>query len=1071
MICSVVMYKDEIRKRKISPEYPDSIILLAIGLELYNIWNSGENVWHNAERWEDRFAAAKSLVKDKGIMLKGWKLSIREEEDRFAVIIETEGSGEVYAEADVEEVYRRLFTGICIERKDGYSLLPAHQAEKREKANSTAAFIKAKCLHESLFKADPDRDGRTALIWYEGDIRQKMDYKALRNQVLRVVHMLKQHGVKMEDKVAVMLPKGRDQILAVLGILSAGAVYVPISFDQPADRVRDILEIGEIPYLLAQEKSCQLEEKTEVILFKEHEEYSPDTEPRLLSPDNAAYVIFTSGSTGKPKGVVVSHESAFNTIEDINRRFSVTGEDCVLAVSELSFDLSVYDLFGMLNCGGCIVIPDEKDKKEPHMWFRYITENAVSVWNSVPTLYEMLLTVIEQQKKEVSLKKVFLSGDWVMPDAYSRTLSFTSACRVIAMGGATEAAIWSNYFDMEAMGEGCEAVPYGKPLANQKLRVVDYKGRDCPDYVPGELWIGGKGVALGYLNQPELTKERFLRLEGEKWYRTGDKARYNGDGTVEFLGRMDHQVKISGFRIELGEIENVLKRLEYIRDAVVSVDKEAKKSLTASIVPRFGGENQKTELLNEGLYESCDKDREERNRAVEKCILMLLLSEGVPQNMQEHMQRYELKAAVECIFDWLEKRRVISRHGDGFSEGARWREVSEGSQDKTALAGEILRERDTVIAVLTGKQPINDLLGISAFNPEKLLASSEIIHRYMDYMERYFSDEGKGIGIALRKRIGFLNIRSGYLLKGLIEKLREKYDIVLFDQSLGMLELAKEALGVGKGLQFRQLAGNYIDGGLAEAFDYIVAVNSLHQYQDCHAGLQTADMLLKKDGIFLGMEYTDMEAMALISSAILENGFEKYWSKRSKKYSPFLKAEEWKKAFERTNFERSLIRNYAAGAFIIFEAYKGGCGAGLAEADIRQYMKAKLPEYMQPGAYYYFREFPLNSNGKTDRKKVNPGRRKALHNAEGKRTLTATEKKVSDLWSRVMGIEGAGREGDFFEMGGDSLIATRFIHSVMNEFNIELKLGEIFDKPKLHEMSKLIEEKTEELKELVEGEI
>ena len=248
-----------------------------------------------------------------------------------------------------------------------------------------------------------------------------------------------------------------------------------------------------------------------------------------------AYVIYTSGSTGEPKGVMVTHAAAVNTIWDINDKFGVSNSDYGLALSNLAFDLSVYDIFGMLAVGGTIVMPREEKVRDPEEWVRLVEENKVTVWNSVPQFMEMLLLYMEINKVEPkrisSIRLVLLSGDKIENHLPERIRNMIPGVRVICMGGATEAAIWSNYYEPAVIEEDWNSIPYGYPLANQQYFVLNQEFLECPNYVDGELCIGGAGLALGYINDEEMTKSKFMTMDeyGGKIYRTGDRGKYDKD--------------------------------------------------------------------------------------------------------------------------------------------------------------------------------------------------------------------------------------------------------------------------------------------------------------------------------------------------------------------------------------------------------------------------------------------------------------------------------------------------------------------------------------------------------------
>src|SRR5262249_31449308 len=264
-----------------------------------------------------------------------------------------------------------------------------------------------------------------------------------------------------------------------------------------------------------------------------------------------AYVIYTSGSTGAPKGVMIEHRAAVNTIVDVNRRFGVNSQDRVLAVSSLSFDLSVYDIFGTLAAGGSIGMPDAESGRDGGHWLEMMREHRVTVWNSVPALMQMVVEYVkglgEEERKEVGerLRLVMLSGDWIGVNLPDEVKKMASGAEVISLGGATEASIWSIYYRIGEVREEWKSIPYGRPLSNQRWEVLNDRMERCPVWVAGQLYIGGEGLARGYWGDEEKTGKSFIRHpeSGERLYRTGDLGRYLEDGEIEFLGREDQQVK------------------------------------------------------------------------------------------------------------------------------------------------------------------------------------------------------------------------------------------------------------------------------------------------------------------------------------------------------------------------------------------------------------------------------------------------------------------------------------------------------------------------------------------------
>ncbi|MFD2670653.1 amino acid adenylation domain-containing protein [Marinicrinis sediminis] len=312
-----------------------------------------------------------------------------------------------------------------------------------------------------------------------------------------------------------------------------------------------------------------------------------------------AYCIFTSGSTGKPKGVIVQHRPVMNLLAWAERQFAFDSRDCVLFITSLCFDLSVFDLFGMLSFGGSIRMVKEEEIREPQRLLDILYEEPITFWDSAPAALQQLVPFMESERCRASrriskLRLVFLSGDWIpltLPEALKQTFD---GVQVVSLGGATEATVWSNFYPIDKVSPDWASIPYGRPIQNARYYILNTRMEPCPVHVPGELYIGGECLAAGYTDV-ELTKERFVpdpfgtvpdsfatkvtdpqavagahsEAGSSVMYRTGDLARWGADGNIEFLGRMDHQVKIRGYRIELGEIQAQLMKHDRMKWALV----------------------------------------------------------------------------------------------------------------------------------------------------------------------------------------------------------------------------------------------------------------------------------------------------------------------------------------------------------------------------------------------------------------------------------------------------------------------------------------------------------------------
>lgn len=466
--------------------------------------------------------------------------------------------------------------------------LPRDQARVRAAVNATDGPVTGRCLHQGFFEHAVRTPDASAVVWGCGEGAGSWTYEELAASVLAVAGALHAHGVRPGDAVAVQLTKGREQILAALGVLAAGATYVPIGFDQPPARRAKIIETARVTAALTH-GGADIGTQIPSLSIDSAAGFAQPL-PTPVCPDTAdiAYLLFTSGSTGAPKGVEVSHRAAMNTIDALNEWFAVDGDDCALALSALEFDLSVYDIFGMFSVGASVLAVDAEQRESATVWVELLRQHRVSILNCVPSLLDMILEAGGGQLGD-SLRAVILGGDWVGADLARRMARQVPGCRFAGLGGATETAIHSTICEVSCDPPAdWSTVPFGVPLRNVRCRVVSPSGRDCPDWVPGELWVGGAGVATGYRNDPDRSAQRFVDYDGMRWYRTGDIARYWPDGTVEFLGRADNQVQIRGHRVELGEVEAALRSVTGVRHAVAVVVGANAPRLVAAVVGDVG---------------------------------------------------------------------------------------------------------------------------------------------------------------------------------------------------------------------------------------------------------------------------------------------------------------------------------------------------------------------------------------------------------------------------------------------------------------------------------------------------
>lgn len=884
-----------------------------------------------------------------------------------------------------------------------------------------------------MFRTASETPDAVAVIYEENGNICRMTYGELAEKALELAGQLHEAGLKKGDLAAVRMPRGTGQIISIYAILALGAAYVPINVRHPAGRVENICKKGNINIIIT-----DMDDTDDLDLKKVSisDNAKPLKEEIVYDEDALAYVIFTSGSTGEPKGVMIKHSAAMNTINDVNERFSIGENDTAINLSEIDFDLSVYDMFGIINAGGKLLLLNESDRRDPKKWLSLTVENNVTVWNSVPAIYEMLMAVAEGKNIRLPLKRVMLSGDWIPLELPALTKQFCDDAMFISLGGATEASIWSNYYIVEKMDEKWRSIPYGKALADQELMVVDNDGNEAEIGVEGELHIGGKGVAEGYLQDDELTKAAFYTKNGQRWYKTGDLAMKGEDGNYFILGRIDHQVKINGYRIELGEIENSINNIDGTEQSVVMVSGSKKILAAYSLKKTHPTECSISSVEINGISEADKSQRREYAAGVMMDIM------GLNDGEQHSVSDYS--SCSQAYISWLgllEKEGYISVEND-IIKTLRTAELSENDAEKTVLLKD----------VFYGKVPLERILESDEFAPEKLVIKA----KETEYLLKNILSESISDGT----KIAVLDSRMGAFAKEIIN-LYPNTEVTLFDRSQGMLEAAKEILGTSVGYsRYTEYLSNKAN---KSRFDIVVSANTLHTWNEPDHALLTADDILAPSGKFYALEYSEMDAMGLITSALIENGF----VSEGKVSMPFRNMDEWADILRTSPFANAeVIGINESDAFFI----KAVSADSKSVPELEKTLSEKLTAYMMPDRFAEFLWYPLTENGKVDRKKI-----REILSAETDETaeiqLEGTASAVWDIWKEYLGADLDSADKNFFEAGGDSLLATKLLVRIQKEFGVEISLAEMLDSSTVPQMAELIDRRIEEEGDVLEGEI
>jgi amino acid adenylation domain-containing protein len=421
---------------------------------------------------------------------------------------------------------------------------------------------------------------RIALNWENEDYT----YKELNSVVNQLAQLIADKGIKYGDKVAILTERSPIQIISILAILKCGAVYLPIDYKFPDDRVNFMLGDSGAKLLLTYSHHVErIEQSIEYLLLDSKEaqlDKAKDTgiefggTPQNLCGEDEAYILYTSGSTGKPKGAIICHKSIIRTVLDTNY-VSITPEDKVLQMTNYTFDPSVFDIFGALLNGATLVMVPHEAAFEMPMLAEIFESKGITVCEMVTSVFNMIVDYKVTALKNV--RKMYIGGEEMSLKHTKKAFEALGPGRVVNVYGPTEATVIATYYPIEHFDPEWTSIPIGKPISHTEVYVLDEEGRLLPPNMPGELCIGGCGVAKGYLNRKELTESKFINLpfgNGERVYRTGDRVLMTAEGDLIFLGRIDFQIKLRGFRIELGEVEKLIASVDGVKDVTVVANKD-----------------------------------------------------------------------------------------------------------------------------------------------------------------------------------------------------------------------------------------------------------------------------------------------------------------------------------------------------------------------------------------------------------------------------------------------------------------------------------------------------------------
>lgn len=954
--------------------------------------------------------------------------------------------------------------------------------------NDTASEYPDKmCLHH-LIEQQASATPEAVAVVYKG---RRVSYRELETGANSLAFKLRDLGIGPEARVGVCAERSPELVIALLAVLKAGGAYVPLDPAYPPSRLRWMAKDAEITALLTHGAAGNWLEPGLVprVRIEEENVGAARVMPEVhVSSRNLAYVIYTSGSTGSPKGVMVEHRSIVNQLSWMQRAFPLNNCDAVIQKYSVSFDVSVWEIFGPLAAGARLVMAEPGRQGDAEYLIDLMAAEGVTVLDTVPSLANVLIE--EDLRRRCPGLRMLTCGGEAMPRSLLLKLREWPGLLVNNMYGPTEATITATFWTDSGGLLPAEGVPIGRPIANTRVYVLDPHGNLAPIGVPGELFIGGQCLARGYWNRPELTEQKFLPdpysgAPDARWFRTGDVARYLPNGNLQFLGRADQQVKIRGFRVEPGEIEAALTGHSLVEScAVVAERAESEAQLVAYVVPRrqeveFWPSVGEYFVYDELLYYAMSHD-EARMSAYRRAIDNVVRGKTVV----DIGTGGDAILARQCLEAGAERVYAIEMLNSAFEQAS-------------ALIRSLgLDDRITLLHGSSMDIALPEKVDVCVSELMGTIGSSEGAIPILNDAHRFLKDSGVMIPLRSITRIAAVSLHEAatrpqvsavaqhYFTK-VFEKVGHRFDVRLCIKNLPTSSIVSEP-GVFEDIEFTEavltdalypirlhiqrdcrLDGFVLWLNLYPADDIVIDVlDKQHSWLPVFFPVFAPGIEVRQGDVIEAVcqRSTDSEAWCpdYVLEGVLRRGqgepvefrYESFYSKSPSRENLF-----YQRLFGAVDHLSSSARS--SGEERNTEMHNGGSepapsrpATNLSEI-LRSYLRSVLPEHMVPASFVALDKLPITPNGKIDRASLPIISQTRLRQPRlFVAPQTQLERDIASVWETVLGVDRVGLHDNFFDLGGHSLLLVKLLAELRKSVSHDASLIDLFQNPTVSSLAR-----------------